>query len=119
MRNLSLFEVSLFNKCPSCQKTGIYASLLGVKDECEVCGFALKNHDAGDGPAFFAMFITATIVSILAVLAEIFMRPPLWLHMIVWSVLTIVLSIFFLRVIKSGLIALQYKYNVLGYKKKK
>lgn len=119
MQKLSLLKTSLLNKCPSCAKGGIYTSLLSVKDNCEVCGFALKEHDAGDGPAFFAMFITGTVVAILAALVELKFSPPLWLHMIIWSILTIAMSVYLLKVTKSCLIALQYRHNVLGFRKKK
>jgi uncharacterized protein (DUF983 family) len=115
---LPICRISLFHKCPSCEKGGIYSSLLTVKDKCDVCGFALKEHDAGDGPAFFAMFIVGTIVTLLAVFVEFIYPISILLHMVFWTPVTIIMSIYLLKVMKSFLIAAQYKHNVLGFAKK-
>lgn len=115
--NPSLSKVTLLSKCPSCGKSSIYSGILSVKDKCESCGFALKEHDAGDGPAFFSMFITGTAVTVAAVLFELKYTPPAWMHIVIWPIFTIALSIILLRMAKSFLIGLQYKYKVLGFKK--
>jgi len=114
-KSVSIYKISLLHKCPSCEKGGIYSSLLTVKDECEICGFALKEHDAGDGPAFFAMFIVGTIVTVLAVLLEFMYSPPLWMHFVIWTPVIIAMSVYLLKVMKSFLIAAQYRHNVLGF----
>jgi len=109
-------RAALKHKCPKCGKGSIYAGVLKVRDKCRTCGFDLKGHDAGDGPAFFAMFITSIIILIAAMIAEFVFFMPLWLHLILWIPLTIVVSITFLRITKSILIALQYKHNILNFK---
>ena len=106
------------HKCPACGKGDIYEKLLDVRSKCAKCGQKLKDHDAGDGPVFFAMFISGIIITALAFLAEIYLMIPLWLHVIIWFPATIGLSIFLLKITKSWLIALQYKHNVGGFKKK-
>lgn len=116
-KKISPFYVSVFHKCPACGKGDIYSSLLKVADKCSVCGFELKNHDAGDGPAFFAMFGSAILVAILASLLEVYFTVPIWLHMTLWIPLIIISSIYFLIVIKSFIICMEYKNNVNNFGK--
>ena len=118
VKPVSIYKISFFHKCPACGKGGIYRSLLKVKDECDICKFALKEHDAGDGPAFFAMFIVGTVVTCMAVLVEFIYPMHILLHMLLWTPVTIVMSVYLLMVMKSFLIAAQYKHNVLDYAKK-
>lgn len=118
-KNISLWRVVCFGKCPACGRGGLYGGLLKVVDNCKVCGFELKNHDAADGPAFFSMFLTSVIVVILVALVELTIRPPLWLHLAIWAPFTLCLSVLLLRVVKSWLIAMQYKHNVNQFRQRK
>ena len=90
----------------------MYDGMLSIREQCGVCGFPLKKHDAGDGPAFFAMSITGTIVTVLAVLMELHFRIAIWLHVVLWLPLTLILSVGCLRIGKSWLIGMQYRHNV-------
>lgn len=106
------------HKCPACGEGDMYEKLLEVRTKCEKCGQRLKDHDAGDGPVFFSMFVTAIIIMALAFLVEIYLMLPLLLHIVIWFPITIGLSIFFLKIIKSWLIGQQYRHNVGGFKDK-
>ena len=37
--------------------------------------------------------------------------PPVWVHVVLWGILTPLLAFFLLRVLKATLIALQYKHK--------
>ncbi len=111
-------RASLCCKCPSCGKGVIYSGLLDVRDKCKCCGLNLKDHDSGDGPAFFAMFIVGIIITFAAGFVEIFFEVSMVFHMFLWTPLIIILSIWLLRVIKSYLIYTEYHHNILGTNKK-
>ncbi len=111
-------RTAFFHKCPTCGKGDIYEKLLEVRTKCEKCDQRIKDHDAGEGPVFFAMFISGIIISALAFLVKIFFMVPLWLHVIIWLPVTIGLSIFLLKMTKSGLIGLQCRHNVGNFKDK-
>lgn len=117
-KNISLLKTTFCHKCPACGEGDVYEKLLEVRTKCSVCSQRLKDHDAGDGPVFFSMFISGIIITTLAFLVEIYFMIPLWLHVIIWFPSTIGLSIFLLKIIKSGLIGLQYRHNVGGFKGK-
>lgn len=105
-------------KCPKCGKGSIYTGVLVVAEYCPVCNLPLRDHDAGDGPAFFAMFLGCIVVTVLALLVEVVFSPPLWLHAVIWTPFTIVTAIINLRVIKALLIAMQYRYRKSDFSSK-
>ena len=46
-----------------------------------------------------------------ALLVEFKLNPPVWVHVLLWGILTPVLAFFLLRVLKATLIALQFKHK--------
>lgn len=99
-------------RCPACGKGRLYKGLLVVTETCEHCGFSLREHDAGDGPAYIAIFLVGTIAVVGALFLEILYQPPFWVHAVLWGGFTVVASIGVLRVTKSLLIALQLRHRL-------
>jgi len=97
--------------CPRCGKGHIFQGYLKVKPKCEVCGLDLDFANTGDGPAFFVMSIVGILVVALALWAEFAYEPPLWLHLVMWTVLSIVLSLALVRPLKGVLVNLQYHHK--------
>lgn len=79
-----------------------------------MCGLDLSAQDAGDGPAVFVILVLGLIVVGLAAMVEIEFSPPIWVHLLLWTPLILVGAIALLRPFKAGLIALQYRHNLLG-----
>jgi uncharacterized protein (DUF983 family) len=84
---------------------------LTLRERCDRCGLSYAFADAGDGPAVFAIFILGFLVLGGALLVEFRLHPPVWLHVVLWGALTPLLAFGVLRVLKAGLIALQYKHQ--------
>jgi uncharacterized protein (DUF983 family) len=74
----------------------------------------LTAQDAGDGPAVFVILLLGLVVVLFAAIVEIRFRPPLWVHLVLWTPLIVIGAIAMLRPLKAGLIALQYRYRHLG-----
>ncbi|HEV2363213.1 MAG TPA: DUF983 domain-containing protein [Caulobacteraceae bacterium] len=85
----------------------MFSGFLGVSRCCEACGFALGDSDSGDGPAVFVIMIVGFLVVFAALFTEIAVRPPIWVHLILWLPLATVLSVALLRPMKGLMIALQ------------
>ena len=112
MRNgLSPWKTGLQGRCPKCGEGPLYAGFLRLNDRCEACGLDMKHFDAADGPAFFAMSIVGLLVAFAALFAEVAIRPPIWVHLIVWFPLAIVLCLLLLRPIKGVMVAQQYRHR--------
>ncbi len=81
---------------------------------CARCGLDLRAEDAGDGPAVLVMFLLGAIVVAGALVVEIVFAPPLWVHVVLWTPVTLGGGIGLLRPLKAWLIAQQYRHRALG-----
>nr|WP_246742348.1 DUF983 domain-containing protein [Microvirga splendida] len=97
--------------CPRCGKGHVFKGFLTVQPKCEVCGLDLAFTDTGDGPAFFVMSFVGIVVVALALWAEFTYEPPIWLHLVMWTALSIVLSLLLVRPLKGVLMNLQYHHK--------
>lgn len=96
------------HRCPACGTGEIYEGILRLKPACETCGHDLTTADAGDGPAFFAITIVGTLITVLAAYVENAYEPNYWVHIALWVPLTFVLCLYLLRVVKSYLVHLKH-----------
>lgn len=107
----SIIHVALTCRCPRCGKGRLFRNLLEVRPTCEVCGLDLSSHDAGDGAAVGVILLLGAIVVGLAFWVEFRFAPPLWLHAILWPVVTVPLAVLMMRPAKAALVALQYRHR--------
>ena len=98
-------------KCPRCGTGKLYAGFLTLKPRCEVCGLDYAFIDSGDGPAVFVIMIAGAIVVAAALIVEVKYQPPFWVHAALWLPLTLAVTLWPLRAIKSLLIALQFHHK--------
>jgi uncharacterized protein (DUF983 family) len=98
-------------RCPVCGEGPLFEGFLKVVDRCESCGADLTKADSGDGPAVFVMFIVGFIVVPLALVFEVALRPPVWLHMLLWLPLATILTLLLLRPFKGVMIVLQFHHK--------
>jgi len=107
----SPFAAGLKARCPRCGAGALFRSGLALRESCDRCGLGYAFADAGDGPAVFAILILGFLVLGGALLVEFRLGPPVWVHVVLWGVLTPLLAFVLLRVLKATLIALQYKHQ--------
>ncbi|MCR9256986.1 MAG: DUF983 domain-containing protein [Alphaproteobacteria bacterium] len=105
------FSTGLACKCPRCGAGPLFDGFLQVKDRCDVCGLDLSQHDSGDGPAVFVIFILGFLVVPLAIWLEFAVQPPLWLHAVLWSAVILGGALLLLRPLKAVMVGLQYKHR--------
>jgi uncharacterized protein (DUF983 family) len=107
----SAIAAGLKGRCPRCGKGALFRSGLMLRDKCDSCGLSYAFADSGDGPAVFAIFILGFLILGGALLVEFRIGPPVWVHVVLWGIMTPLLAFFLLRVLKATLIALQYKHK--------
>ena len=98
-------------RCPRCGKGKLYAGFLTLAPNCEACGLDYGFMDSGDGPAVFVIMIAGAIVVTAALITEVKYQPPFWVHAALWLPLTLAVTLWPLRAIKSLLIALQFHHK--------
>lgn len=117
MMDVDLLVRSLACKCPRCHKGDMYPSLfdMNVVKRCAECGLDLSKNDSADGPAVFMIFVISPLVVPFALLIDAMFNVPLWVHIVLWSVVTIGAALAMLKPVKSYIIALQYKHRPGDY----
>ena len=109
--HVSSLRVGMTGCCPECGKGRLFDGFLTLAKRCEACGLDLAFADAGDGPAVFVILIVGFLIVGAALLVEVNYEPPLWVHAILWLPLMLILALGLLRVLKAGLVALQYRHD--------
>lgn len=107
----SLLTAALRCRCPRCGQGRLFHRILEVRARCEHCDLDLAQSDSGDGAAALVILFLGAFVAGLAFWVEFRFFPPLWLHAIIWPVVTIPLAIAMIRPMKAALIALQYHHR--------
>ncbi len=95
------------------RRGSLFDGFLEISDRCGVCGLGFGGHDAGDGPAVFGIFVIGAVVVGLALLLELALAPPTWVHLVLWTLLILLGSVAILRPLKGVTLALQYKFRSL------
>jgi uncharacterized protein (DUF983 family) len=108
---VSPIYAGLMVKCPRCGKGSLLQTFLNLRERCSVCGLNYRFVDSGDGPAVFAIFILGFLVLGAALWVEFNFEPALWVHVVLWGVVTPILALGLLRFLKATLIALQYYHR--------
>lgn len=109
---VSPFRTGIAGVCPRCAQGPLFSGYLDVVDRCAACGLDLTQHNSGDGPAVFIVFILGAVIVGLALVVEMLFAPPVWLHLALWLPLSLAGSLALLRPFKGVLIALQYRHRV-------
>ena len=105
----AILHAGLKGLCPRCGKPAIFDGWIKFAPACRACGLDLTPFNVGDGPAAFLTLILGAIVTALAVVTEVKLHPPIWVHVLLWVPLTIAGVIVSLRIAKAALLAAEYR----------
>lgn len=102
-------EAALFGLCPRCGKRTLFGGLTNFAETCRNCGLNFAGFNVGDGPAAFLTLIIGAVIVALALWLDAAVRPPLWVHAILWLPLTGGAVIMGLRGAKAWLLGAEYR----------
>ena len=108
-KDVSTLKAGLTLRCPFCGQGKLYKSYLKLDEACSICGEDFSHADPADGPAVFVTFIVGFLIIFSALLVEVKYSPPLWVHSVVWLPLALLLPLILLPILKSILIAVQFR----------
>jgi uncharacterized protein (DUF983 family) len=95
--------------CPQCGAQTLFDGAVKFAPRCRVCGLDYTQFNVGDGPAAFLTMIVGALILGLALLTEFKAHPPIWLHLLLWPVLTVVCVTGSLRIAKAMLLTLEFR----------
>ena len=96
-------------QCPRCEKSSLFRTYITFFQQCPYCSLDLSKGDAADGPAYVVMCIVMALLMTFVTLVEYYYAPSYWLHIILWPIPSLLLSLILLRYVKSMFIHIQYK----------
>lgn len=102
-------------RCPACDKGRLFGRFLKVAESCDSCGTELHHHRADDLPPYLVIFIVGHLIGYGILMTETKMEVPLWTHLAVWPLLTVVLCLALLQPVKGAVVGLQYALGMHGF----
>lgn len=101
-------QASLRGLCPRCGAPTLFVGAVRFSDHCGTCQLDFTQFNVGDGPAAFLIMIVGALITIAAVVLELSVAPPFWVHILLWVPLTLALVLGLLRLAKGTLLVLEY-----------
>lgn len=102
-------------RCPNCGGGPLMDGYLTVRDACAACGEELHHHRADDLPAWATILIVGKILVASMVTLEVMWSPSVWVHWVLWPMLTLAMSLWLLPRIKGVIVGLQWAWRLHGF----
>ena len=104
-----VWRAALFGLCPECGAQSLFNGPVQFHAKCAACGLDYGRYNVGDGPAAFLTLIIGALLVALALAFDAVVRPPLWVHVLLWVPLTAAAVVYGLRVAKGALLASEHQ----------
>ncbi len=108
---ISILEAALRCRCPRCGKASLFKGVLTLQVACPICGLNFGQSDTGDAGAVGVIMVLGAFIVGMAVWVEFHFEPPLWVHAVLWPLVTIPLAILIMRPVKAALVAAQFRHR--------
>lgn len=95
--------------CPRCGAATLFEAPARIALSCDKCGLALTELERGGRHAGLVTVLVAAILIGLAMVVDIYLRPPFWLQVLVWAPVTMAVVIGTLRLYKTALLYRQFE----------
>ena len=104
-----VWRAALFGLCPECGAPTLFDGPVKFRAKCDSCGLDYGRYNVGDGPAAFLTLIIGALLIAMALTLDAVLRPPFWVHVILWVPLTAAAVVYGLRVGKGALLASEHQ----------
>ncbi len=105
-------------KCPNCGEGKLFGKFLKVVPECSVCEQNFEGQRADDLPPYITITIVGHIIVGLNLTIERSSDWPIWIHMTLWPILTIIMTLLLIQPVKGATIGYQWALRLHGFDEK-
>lgn len=102
-------------RCPNCGEGKLFRSFLKSVDNCAVCNEDYSHHRADDLPAYLTIVIVGHIVLGGFMMTDLAWPMASWVHLAIWTPLTLILALGLIQPIKGAVIGLQWAARMHGF----
>ena len=99
--------------CPACGKGRCFRGLTEFVDACPSCGIRLGSANVGDGASWFIMLVVGALATGGAFALDAWLRPPVWVHAMVWTPVILGATVGLLRPVRALLLASHVRHDLL------
>jgi uncharacterized protein (DUF983 family) len=104
-----IFQAALSGLCPRCHAKTLFEAPARVALKCTACELALGALERGGRLSGVFTALVAIVIMLLAMGLDAALRPPLWLHAVIWVPVTLIGVIGGLRLFKAALLYANYE----------
>ncbi|MEM9755278.1 MAG: DUF983 domain-containing protein [Pseudomonadota bacterium] len=102
-------------RCPQCGQGRLFSGYLTLRADCATCGTDLSHARADDGPAYFAILITAKITGPAMLAFYTAFEPEPWFLAGVFCAAAAALALWLLPRLKGAIVAIQWAKRMHGF----
>lgn len=104
----------LAGRCPHCGQGKLLRNYLKPVERCSVCGEPYGHLRADDAPPWLTILVVGHIVIPAVLHVEQTWEWPMWLHMAVWPLLALVLTLILLPRFKGLILGIMWSTGAHG-----
>lgn len=103
------FQAALFGLCPHCRARTLFEAPAMIAGDCSACAQPLSQLERGGRVAGLLTVALAALLILAALVFDEYVRPPIWVHVAIWTPVTIGAVLFALRYFKAASVYHEYK----------
>lgn len=105
----------LFCRCPSCGEGKLFRAYLKPVDHCANCNADFTHQRADDLPAYLSIVVVGHVVVGGFMMTDMVWTLSNWVHLAIWTPLTVLLALATIQPIKGAVIGLQWGARMHGF----
>lgn len=105
----------LQSRCPHCGEGRLFRTFLKPVDHCSMCGEDYSHQRADDLPAYLSIVIVGHVAVGGFMLTDQSVSWSSWIHLAIWTPLTLMLALVSIQPIKGAVIGWQWAARMHGF----
>jgi uncharacterized protein (DUF983 family) len=105
----------VLSRCPRCGQGKLFRAFLKPVDNCSICGEDFTHHRADDLPAYLSIIIVGHVAVGGFMATDQSVSWPSWVHLAIWTPVTLVLALATIQPIKGAVIGFQWESRMHGF----
>jgi uncharacterized protein (DUF983 family) len=105
----------LRGRCPHCGEGRLFRAFLKPVDHCAVCNEDYTHQRADDLPAYLSIVLVGHIVVGGFMMTDLVWTVSNWVHLAIWTPITLLLALATIQPIKGAVIGLQWAARMHGF----
>lgn len=103
------------NTCPACGSGRLFRAFLKPVDNCAACSEDMSHQRSDDLPPYLVIFVIGHVTVGGYMMTDLVWALPTWVHLAIWTPITLITALASIQPIKGGVIGLQWALRMHGF----